>query len=334
MGLKNKKTLSVMQNIHRNAHKKVWNCIEDNCRDKAINSHLLQRHGILDALIEKGHVIEVKAADIMHWDEEDSEVFSFKNVGLQNAISFPIFCQHHDTELFYDIEHGNMDLNNYHHQLLLSYRSLCAEIRKKQICLEIIDRMENSNILNENGSNSIFCKSQAKGINLSLRDLQVYRKEIQSELETSTNLFTFCHYSHPIFGVYASSSFSYDKDGENILGTIKSQNGKVWDNCFIHILPINNRTEIIIGYSNKHVNESLKQYVHSWNNIGKDELCIKMTNLFAGHIEGWGMSPSLYNKISNKNKEAFKRYVKNNAANYSIMQDVGFNLFEGCFCND
>ena len=37
-----------------------WTCICSNCNNHTINSHLLQRHGILDNLAENGHMFELK----------------------------------------------------------------------------------------------------------------------------------------------------------------------------------------------------------------------------------------------------------------------------------
>lgn len=47
-----KKCLTVLNNIYRHSCDKAWTCIEDGCINKAINSHLLQRHGILDNIVE------------------------------------------------------------------------------------------------------------------------------------------------------------------------------------------------------------------------------------------------------------------------------------------
>lgn len=70
---------------------------------KTINSHLLQRHGVLDNIIEDGHMYELRVRDIFKWSKDVPPVV-FKKVGLNDAISYPLFCNHHDTELFLDIE--------------------------------------------------------------------------------------------------------------------------------------------------------------------------------------------------------------------------------------
>lgn len=325
-----KQRLSVMKKIFDNSHNKQWECIETGCSEPAINSHLLQRHGLLSNIIEDGHLIEVRGADMMRWNEDNAQVFQFKKVGLQQAISLKIFCNTHDTSLFYDIEHGDVDYDDYRTQLLLSYRAQCAEKRKKQIDKEMNARWRKSSIL-YNPNFEKYLQLTDHGYDLSLRDIEVYLDEIKGELQNPTGLYTFYHYTYPKLGVYASSAFSYDEDGSKLTGIMKSENGEIWDSCFIHILPLQNSTEIIIGYSNNHTNDSLRDYAASWGNLNNEELGIKLTNLFAGHIDGWGMAPSLLDYIDIKTRKKYTEYVKANAQNYSIMQEVGFNLFKDCF---
>lgn len=55
-----KQKLKAMKAIFENSHNKSWECIECGCNKSAINSHLLQRHGILSNIVENGHLAEVK----------------------------------------------------------------------------------------------------------------------------------------------------------------------------------------------------------------------------------------------------------------------------------
>lgn len=110
--------------------RKKWLCMCPNCSDSAINSHLLQRNGVLNHIIVKGHLYEIGREAFYKW-HKNSPV-KIKKVGLQQAISFPLFCNKHDTELFATIEGNLIDFDDYRSQLLFSYRGLCSEIRKKE----------------------------------------------------------------------------------------------------------------------------------------------------------------------------------------------------------
>lgn len=73
-----------------------WTCLCPDCNNATINSHLLQRHGILDNLAENGHMFESKAKNFYDPKSIDGS-FKFHKIGINNAISWPIFCNHHDT---------------------------------------------------------------------------------------------------------------------------------------------------------------------------------------------------------------------------------------------
>jgi len=62
----------------------------------------------------------------------------FERVGISNALSHPVFCQKHDTEIFKPIEQSNVEFDTYESFLLFSYRAICAEIRKNKLILNNI----------------------------------------------------------------------------------------------------------------------------------------------------------------------------------------------------
>lgn len=40
--------IKILQNINKNVNNKNWECLHPNCENNAINSHLLQKNGILN----------------------------------------------------------------------------------------------------------------------------------------------------------------------------------------------------------------------------------------------------------------------------------------------
>ena len=133
-------TVKILAAIQKNMDKKSWPCIYGGCDQHAINSHLLQRHGVLDRVVENGHLYEVKRCDYYKWNRNPP--IEFKMVGLNRAISLPLFCHEHDSRLFRSIEQDEIDCSDYRMQLLLSYRTVCAEIRKKEMNIEFLGRMK------------------------------------------------------------------------------------------------------------------------------------------------------------------------------------------------
>lgn len=129
-------SLKRIQKIFESVRSKRRKCMCDGCNAMAINSHLLQRHGVLSHIVEKGHLYQVTNSDVFRWDKELSPL-TFRKVGLQQVISLTLFCQNHDTNLFADIEKTNIDFADYRSQLLFSLRAAYAEKRKKEMNVEI-----------------------------------------------------------------------------------------------------------------------------------------------------------------------------------------------------
>lgn len=303
-----------------------WPCMCPKCTDKAVNCHLLQRHGILSHVTVDNHLYEITREDAFKWHE--SYPVKFKKVGLNNAISYPLFCDKHDTDIFLQIESGTIDFDDYKSQLLFSYRAVCAEIRKKE--LSLLQTKENAKNIEEL---NIIAKELLTGGDKGIKDLEYYKYLLEDDLKTNKGKFKFFHYSYPVLDIYSSATMSYEifdsKSERQVEEAIKK---KVWDAIFIHIIPQSVSTEIIIGYHNNHTSKDLEEYVKSWEGLGLEDLGYKLTDLFVAHIEDWGMSPRLFDKIpEDRFQKFFKLQTKYYTEVFEQKTDVGFNFFEGLF---
>lgn len=288
------------------------------CTNPAINSHLLQRHGVLSHIVEKGHLYEIGREDFYKWDENSP--IKIKKVGLQQAISFPLFCNKHDTELFAPIEGDLIDFEDYRSQLLFSYRGLCSEIRKKEF----------NQIRNVAFYEGVIKDAVTAGTDCGLNDLRYYKNLFEQELNFATQKFKFFHFSYPLIKVCASGMVSYEPvDYGNELSEEKALTKKVWDGFFINIIPQVNALEIIIGYHENHANAALRKYVESWQNLSLEELQVKLTDLFAAKLEMWCISPSIYENINDEKKQKFLEIIEDIQLDwsYDIRNEVTFNLF-------
>jgi hypothetical protein len=313
-----------LANAQKKFAKVKWPCMCPKCADKAINSHLLQRHGILSHVTVDNHLYEITREDAFKW--HDNYPVRFKKVGLNNAISYPLFCDKHDTEFFLPIESGPIDFDDYRSQLLFSYRAVCAEIRKKEV--NILETKENmANIEEMSLAGEAILEGGDKGI----KDLKYYKYLLEDELKSNKGKFTFFHYSYPVLDIYSSATMSYEifdsKSDRQVEEAIKK---KVWDSIFIHIIPQPVSTEIIVGYHNNHTSRDLEEYVKSWKGLCKEEMGYKLTDLFVAHVEDWGLSPRLYERIP---EERFEKFFELQAKYSTVVAEqktnVGYNLFEG-----
>ena len=310
----------VFAGIAKNLSKKKWQCIVNGCTDEAINSHLLQRHGGLSHIIERGHCYELHPIDIFRWKKEEFP-FQFKLRGLQEAISLDLFCNHHDTDIFLPIESGAVDYSNYNNQILISYRTVCAEIRRKEVVVERYNRYVGSEILKANKPDMVeIIPDLILSNQTAISDLTVYKILLESEINTPTNSFYFVHESYPIHGIYASSSFTIATEEET------ADFDRTLDNAFGHVVPTDNGTEFIFGYHMEHVNDAIREFVEGWHGLNNEQIGEKLTGWFT-LIESWGMSPSLHDNISQDAKDMYLKLLEDSFHRVGQNPNVGFNMF-------
>ena len=279
-----------LDKIERQIEKKRRLCLYPECKSHAINSHLLQRNGILNNVAEDGHVYEMRVVDV--YNRLYTEPMTLKKVGIRQAISYSLFCSRHDSVLFKPIEGKQIDFDDYQTQLLFSYRSLCSEIRKKEFCIErfaILPEGENKFDL-------------LLGTKLGLEDLMRYKLLFENEIDKPQSNFSFLHLSYPFIPVYASGPSTYFKLGDTIVDCTEGvPNDQIIDNLFINLIPRKDSLEVIVGYNNSHTNNNIKQYVDSWKSLSKSQLFNKITDVFNYSLENWGMSPSFYEMMKSNN---------------------------------
>ncbi len=276
---------SKINKIERHIGNEKWPCLHPNCQAFAINSHLLQRNGILNNVAENGHLCEMRIPNVY---ERENKLIDIKKVGISQAISFPLFCSKHDSSLFKSIEGKHIDFDSYQSQLLFSYRSLCSEIRKIEFNIELFSVLPES----KDKFDLLFYTK------LGLEDLKHYKKLFEDEIDTPQDNFTFLHLSYPFLPVYASgTSTFFSLDGTIVDSTKGIGDNQIIDNFFINIIPQKESLEIIVGYNNSHTNSKIKNYVNSWKNLSKQQLFNKVIDLFNDSLESWGMSPSFYNYL-------------------------------------
>jgi len=269
---------------------KKWKCLVEECDENSINSHYLQRNGILNSLTENGHLIEIKLADIFKFDENKIPI-SFNQIGIKKAFSKPIFCAKHDSEIFNEIENQEIDFDSYKTFILLSYRVTSAELRKKEFAIERQKRLLNAQTL-KGILNEQIHENQIKDYNLGVEDLKITKRDLELELKKPQDNFKFIKLEFPLIETYSSAIFNVT-------------NYPPLDNVFIHTIPHSNQLIVLIGFNKNYTNKWIENYVESWQKLKPENLGEKLTELFIEHIENWGISPKVYRTIDNKLKNEF-----------------------------
>ncbi|MCD8435965.1 hypothetical protein G1K37_11645 [Tenacibaculum dicentrarchi] len=320
-----KKDFKFLQTMMKNARTKKQKCLI--CEENSINSHLLQKNGILNLISWNNHIIQVKGNDFFKAEKEG--IIAIKSVGINNAMAYPLFCNSHDTSIFAPIEIEEHSLDEYISQLLFSYRSLCAEMRKKMINVDLFTRIKNSSYFASNTYLIKMSEIQIEANNMGISDLNWYKDIMELEINnpSSTQNFIFEKIDFDFIPISASAAYSPIDPAEHTMKVLKDSE-KILNYILINLIPQKDKTTLIIGYHKAKSNNWIVEYISSWKNLTKLDLENRLTDLFATKIETWAISPEFWNELDSKNIESFKNYWNENGSNLRITQRVNFNLFE------
>lgn len=320
-----RKIQNVFVGIAKNVSKKRWKCIVEECTEDAINSHLLMQNGILNSVAEKGHLVELRPKAIEAFKKEVLP-YEFCKVGITQAISFPLFCNFHDTILFKEIECGCADYTKYKHLALYSYRSICAEIRRKDIEIEKMARELSSEILNKELSDdwNETRKFQKQMMEKGRDELCFYRDELIKDINEGTENYEFVFVKLPVTGIYVSTPSSlFSTEDETVTKSIL--------NMFIfHLIPNEEFSWLVMGYHKNYVNNEVLRYIEKWKDVTKNKLGYMLTGMLL-QSETWGLKPSMFNKIPQEYIDQFYMHYEENCNSLNQYPIEDFNLFEGIF---
>lgn len=311
----------IIAEINNKVKKLAWICLAEDCQEDCINSHFLQKKGILNRLSERGFLIEARMIDPNHWKKK-GEPIEFVRVGLNKALSLNVFCKLHDSEIFKSIESFNPDFTCLNSFLLLSYRVTCAELRKKQINFTtFIEVFQEERLDDEINKEMIlqFCN----GFYIGITELFKIKSIFEIEIKHNSDSFIYHTHTYEKIDVYASAIFS--PIGTDISALVESEG---LANVYIHIIPRAENTIILIGYHKNQSTPWIENYVNSWGNLCRYDLEYKLTDLFASRIENWGMSETLFKGIKPEIMKKYIKFIKTHAMDISEDLKVDFNLFE------
>ncbi len=103
-----------------------------NCEGKIAKAHTLQKSRSLMAIAERGHVLSIKDA---LGQPDFTRTIVPKSKGVDDASIFRGFCQKHDSEMFREIDIGQLtaDIDSAYK---LAFRSICYEMYQKNVGLK------------------------------------------------------------------------------------------------------------------------------------------------------------------------------------------------------
>lgn len=107
------------------------------CKERAIQSHSLQKRGPLASIVEDGHVTKI-GPTLRARKTEVRQLF--ERHGHNRASVFPGFCNQHDAGVFSEIEGAKINLNE-RIALVFAIRSCTMEHYRKQVMVALQKRI-------------------------------------------------------------------------------------------------------------------------------------------------------------------------------------------------
>lgn len=299
----------------KKAKKKIKTCYFPNCKEPSINSHILQKNGILNQIAKDSHVWEKKI------NQFSEKKFFFQKDGLNKVFSFNCFCIKHDKELFKKIEDNIIDFKDYESCLLFTMRTLYNEIYRKEIIVDQIKFLMKSSKSAEMNLELLFgfMQQQLLGID----DLQKNANDIWTDYENGTENFIFQNREMAKIDICLSSFYNYETTLE--MHNYKLREGKDMDRIsevFINFFPYNDKSVLLIGY-NKKDSKRLKPYINTFFKESDSKVQTKITNLLMFVCETWVISEKLYKSKIQKVEDIFIA-----AINYAIDNDNELEFFK------
>lgn len=307
--------------------KKSWQCMTPGCSAEAINSHTLQKNGILSQIESDNHIIELKPVRI--WEMENEGPATFSKVGLNVGFSFPGFCSVHDNMVFEPIEKSNPDFDNRKVQVLFCYRGLCQEIRRKEQVKSFLESLLNkAHRFTTLDVNETFA-DYSEGLGLGIENLNFFKSELEKELvDPSKKLFDFCTTSSDRFEVCTSAPINVKNSSSLEANSVEQYRFEILNNrlptTFINVFPTSNRSIWIIGHH--------KDYPSDYfNSLQKNLLDGKfkeiINELFLLRMEYWCMSQLFYEQYLEPKIDQIRRLQMDNVLNFELNSNLKLNIF-------
>lgn len=260
-------------------------CNYPGCNCKAINSHVLQRSRYVKSIAEDGLVLQISDEHSQPLLDGDENSNLFKLLSTKQAMSLPIFCEdrQHDQKLFKTIEQKEIDLDSYDTYLRLSYRAYCAaraQEQRRAIQYEI------------NPTINTFCKGPLFDIqkNYSHRVIDMMALGIE-RCYSSMKGKQYDGYSFQRFTIervpvcLSDCIFVEDELMEAVDSNIPLSP------MFVHVLPYDDRTEVLIGYELNQKTEFIESVLKEWKTT--DDYVKSLMHLMA-YANNWCVSPSFF----------------------------------------
>lgn len=280
------KFAKLFHDCKKKAVKEIKICYHPKCNKNSINSHILQKNGILSSIATDNHL----------WEHQINQFkephFYFKKTGINEIFSFNCFCKEHDNQLFKKIESDKIDFKDYESLLLFTLRTIYNEKFRKEVNIRMFELMIEKGDLRP--EQKAFMNSHIAQEKLGIQDLKANETDIWVDLNTNSQTFVFEVRELNLIEMCLSAFYNYETTLE--MNAYKIKYGKDMERIseiFINLFPHNDKSILIMGY-NKKDEIKVKGYFYTFFKESEKRVQRKITNLFLFACETWVISKSFY----------------------------------------
>jgi len=296
-------------------------CSHPNCNNNAINSHILQKNGLLSGIATNNHVY-VSKTDFLNPD-----LFKFKRSGINVTYTFKGFCSLHDKQIFQPIEDFEIDFEDYKSQLLFVYRTILNEKRKKEVLIDW-DKLKINDSSIQNIINPAEIKDSFDEYTQAIKDIEYFENLVLSDLNGAEESFVFkVKYVREI-DICLASFFTLESTRqlqEEFAKTGKER--ELLTDIFISFFPIQGESVVIIGYL-KSMAGNCEKFINDLFAHDEDLFLKQMSNILLRRCEEWVCSETFYKDRIQQRESKINEIFREAAESIDEDKDIEFNLFE------
>ena len=278
-----------------------FGCSCEGCDKETINKcHLIQQNPFVYSIADENRKVFRICDNEIHPRESGFDFFKPSITTVKNALCLPLFCSKHDNEIFKPIEILGFDINDKMNQLLFSYRALCAQRYLEQKRLAFYE---------ENNFEGVLYESQRQSSKYYIERFNVSIMQIWNDIQTSAfQDYIFKVVVMPRIPICLSDSIVDEID----LWSVIDEN-KPCNIVFVHMLPFEENSKLIIGYNKKYVPKTQLKYYESWK-CTYDSIDIDFIIKLLLRCNNWCCHPNFFADkqyyVKNWDSEKVKLFIK------------------------
>ena len=262
-------------------------CCCPGCDEKAIKSHLLQQHPVLEYVCDEKNSLLQMVDNRKDPRSGDWSFYQRHSIGISDAYQYKLLCKKHDNSLYKELEQRKSIPESKRDCLLLAFRSTCAVRHQEEHRLHIYEKLRMSLEIEDERENVS---------HLFIRRIDAVVNNLWNAINgIGDDNYYFRMIALPRIDIAASDCMIDDVDLEK---HIMDDNYSVPLNClFFNLIPNNDRLFLLLGCDTRYDKDGVYQGIIKSFPTGDVPI-----DYHLGTIKGillkcsnWCCSPKLYN---------------------------------------